>query len=103
MCLAIPGRVTEKYEKEGLAMGKVDFGGVTKEVCLAYVPEIEIGRYTIVHVGFAISEVDEKTAQETLELFQQMGVLQEELGMTEETSESKSSTDEPISSSEVQQ
>jgi hydrogenase expression/formation protein HypC len=83
MCLAVPGRVTEKYEKEGLAMGKVDFGGVTKEVCLAYVPDIEIGRYAIVHVGFAISEVDEESARETLQLFQQMGALDEELGLEE--------------------
>lgn len=83
MCLAVPGRVTEKYEKDGLVMGKVDFGGVIKEVCLAYVPDIEIGRYTIVHVGFAISEVDENTAQETLSLFRQMGVLEEELGIAD--------------------
>jgi hydrogenase expression/formation protein HypC len=103
MCLAVPGRVTQKYEKEGLAMGKVDFGGVTKEVCLAYVPEIEIGRYTIVHVGFAISEVDEKTAQETLELFQQMGVLDEELGMADAPSARESLPNEPSSSSEFQQ
>jgi hydrogenase expression/formation protein HypC len=102
MCLAVPGRVTEKYEKEGLAMGKVDFGGVTKEVCLAYVPEIEIGRYAIVHVGFAISEVDEKTAQETLDLFRQMGVLEEELGMSEKAAIEPPSADKPKSSEELQ-
>lgn len=80
MCLGIPGRVTEKYETSGMAMGKVDFGGITKEVCLAYVPEIEIGDYTIVHVGFAISRLDEESAQETLRIFQEMGRLEEELG-----------------------
>ena len=96
MCLAIPGRVTEKFEKEGLAMGKVDFGGVVKEVCLAYVPDIEIGKYTIVHVGFAISEVDEKTANETLELFQQMGILEEELGLGTETAENDLPLDESL-------
>ena len=80
MCLGIPGRVTEKYEASGIVMGKADFGGITKEVCLAYVPEIEVGDYTVVHVGFAISRLDEESAQETLRLFQEMGRLQEELG-----------------------
>jgi hydrogenase expression/formation protein HypC len=60
-------------------MGKVDFGGIRKEVCLAYVPDIQIGEYTIVHVGFAITKLDEKSAQETLALFRQMDVLGEEL------------------------
>ena len=73
-----------------MPMGKVDFGGVTKEVCLAYVPEIEIGRYTIVRVGFAISEVDEQSAHETLQLFHEMGVLDEELDPTAEISKAKS-------------
>ena len=80
----------EKYVVDGMPMGKVDFGGVTKEVCLAYVPEIEIGRYTIVHVGFAISEVDEQSAHETLQLFREMGVLEEELGPTAEITKAKS-------------
>jgi hydrogenase expression/formation protein HypC len=61
-------------------MGQVDFGGVVKSICLAYVPEIEVGQYTIVHVGFAIAVVDERSAMETLDLFRQMGVLEEELG-----------------------
>ncbi len=90
MCLAIPGRVTEKYVVDGMPMGKVDFGGVKKEVCLAYVPEIEIGSYTIVHVGFAISEVDEQSAHETLQLFREMGVLEEELDPTAEITKAKS-------------
>ncbi len=79
----------EKYVVDGMPMGKVDFGGVTKEICLAYVPDIEIGRYTIVHVGFAISEVDEESAQETLQLFREMGVLEEELGPTAEITKTK--------------
>lgn len=83
MCLGVPGKVVEKYETQGMPMGKVDFGGVTKEVCLAYVPDIEIGRYAIVHVGFAITELDEQSAQETLDLFREMGVLDEELGIAE--------------------
>ena len=60
-------------------MGRVNFGGVVKRVCLDYVPEIAVGDYAIVHVGFAISQIDEKTAQETLDIFRAMGVLEEEL------------------------
>ncbi|MBV7328537.1 HypC/HybG/HupF family hydrogenase formation chaperone [Chloroflexi bacterium TSY] len=84
MCLGVPGKIVEKYETQGMPMGKVDFGGVTKEVCLAYVPDIEISRYAIVHVGFAITELDEQSAQETLDLFREMGVLEEELGLEED-------------------
>ena len=60
-------------------MGRVNFGGVVKRVCLDCVPEVEVGDYTIVHVGFAISKIDEKTAEETLALFREMGMLDEEL------------------------
>ena len=84
MCLAIPGRV-EEITTEGLVrIGKVNFGGVVKKVCLDYVPEVEVGDYTIVHVGFAISKIDEETAQQTLEDFRAMGVLDEELASEEE-------------------
>jgi hydrogenase expression/formation protein HypC len=65
-------------------MGRVNFGGVVKKVCLDYVPEIAVGDYAIVHVGFAISRVDEATAEETLATFRAMGVLEEELGTEEE-------------------
>ena len=78
MCLAIPGRVEEIYEGFGSRMAKVDFGGIVKEVCLAYVPEITVGDYTIVHVGFAISRIDEAEARQTLDVFRQMGLLDEE-------------------------
>ena len=81
MCLAIPGKITAIADDGGvLRMGTVDFGGVTREVCLAYVPEAAIGTYVIVHVGFAISQLDETEAQETLELLRQMGDLASELG-----------------------
>lgn len=63
-------------------MAKVDFGGVTREVCLAYVPEAEVGDYVIVHAGFAISQVDESEAQETLDLLVESGLLEEELRPT---------------------
>lgn len=79
MCLGIPGRVLDIYEINGTRMGKVDFNGIEKEVCLAYLPEIAVGDYTIVHVGFAITCIDEQSAQETLALFHSMGILNEEL------------------------
>lgn len=84
MCLAIPGRVDEIFTEDDLRMGRVNFGGVIKKVCLDYVPEIEVGDYAVVHVGFAISRLDAKSAEETLELFRQMGALDEELGSEEE-------------------
>lgn len=79
MCLAIPGRVEEILLEEGVRMGRVNFGGVIKRVCLDYVPEIKVGEYTIVHVGFALERIDEENARQTLELFRQMGALDEEL------------------------
>ena len=84
MCLAIPGRLEAITEEGLIRMGRVNFGGVVKRVCLDYVPEIQVGDYAIVHVGFAISVVDEQTAQETLEAFRAMGVLDEELASEEE-------------------
>jgi hydrogenase expression/formation protein HypC len=79
MCLGIPGRVIEVFEADGTRMGRVDFGGVVKTVCLAYVPEVNIGDYTIVHVGFAITKLDEQSAQETLALLREYGAMSEEL------------------------
>jgi len=84
MCLAIPGRVEEITSDGLIRIGRVNFGGVVKRVCLDYVPEIVVGDYAIVHVGFAISKVDEATAQETLATFRAMGVLDEELASEEE-------------------
>jgi hydrogenase expression/formation protein HypC len=72
MCLGIPGEVVAKTTTNGLAMGTVDFGGIRKDVCLAYVPEVAIGDYVIVHVGFAISEVDQAEAHRTLEVLRAM-------------------------------
>jgi hydrogenase expression/formation protein HypC len=84
MCLAIPGRVEEITTDGLIRIGRVNFGGVVKRVCLDYVPEIVVGDYAIVHVGFAISRVDEATAQETLATFRAMGVLDEELATEDE-------------------
>ncbi len=80
MCLAVPGRVLEVFEENGTTMAEVDFGGVRKRVCLAYLPETEVGEYVIVHVGFAIQRLDEKSAQETLAMFESLGLLDEEFG-----------------------
>ena len=78
MCLGIPGRVTEVYPSEGLPMGTVDFGGVRREVCLAYVAdEVEAGDYVVVHVGFAISKVDEDEARRTFKLLEELSELDE--------------------------
>ncbi len=87
MCLAVPGQVLEVYEEKGTRMGKVDFGGVVKNVCLAFVPEVGVGDYTIVHVGFAISQIDEALAQETLRTFEQLGRLEDELEASREQGE----------------
>ncbi|MBC7226440.1 MAG: HypC/HybG/HupF family hydrogenase formation chaperone [Thermoflexales bacterium] len=68
MCLGVPGRIIEVQENELMRMGRVDFGGITREVCLAYVPEAQVGDWVIVHVGFAISRLEEEEAMETLQL-----------------------------------
>ena len=81
MCLAVPGKIVEIYEKNGLQMGKIDFGaGVMRETCLAYVPEAQIGDYTIIHVGFALNILSEAEAEETLSLLREMIDLEDELG-----------------------
>jgi hydrogenase expression/formation protein HypC len=81
MCLGVPGRVTAVWEQDGTRMADVDFGGVHKTVCLAYVPEVGVGDYTVVHVGFALTRLDERSALETLELFRSVGLLDAELGL----------------------
>jgi hydrogenase expression/formation protein HypC len=79
MCLGIPGKITEIYEKDSLKMAKIDFGGIAKEVCLAYTPEAEVGNYALIHVGFAISLMNEEEAQETLKLIKEMADLENEI------------------------
>jgi len=80
MCLGVPGRITEIYETNGLRMGRVDFGGAMREVCLAYVPEAEVGEYTIVHVGFGLSVLSEAEAQASLAVLREIADLEAELG-----------------------
>lgn len=78
MCLGIPGRILDTRDDQGLAMGTVDFGGVRREVCLAYVADqVTPGDYVVVHVGFAISKVDEEEAKKTFEALREMSQLEE--------------------------
>ena len=79
MCLSIPGRIAEIRQESSLLLGSVDFGGVSKEICLDYVPEAQVGQYVLVHVGFAISLLDEEEALARLEMFREMAELAEEL------------------------
>lgn len=78
MCLGIPGRIVEINDDTGLRMGTVDFGGVRRDVCLAYLDEdVQVGDYAIIHVGFAISKVDEDEAKRTFEILKEMSQLDE--------------------------
>jgi hydrogenase expression/formation protein HypC len=77
MCLGIPGRVVETYREHDVLMGKVDFSGVSKRVCLEHVPEVQPGQYVLVHVGFALSCIDEDEARRVFEFLAQMNQLDE--------------------------
>ncbi len=78
MCLGIPAKVIELYEANGMKMAKVDFGGALKEACMEYLPEVKVGDYTIIHVGFGLSILDEQEAMETMELLKQIDAMGEE-------------------------
>lgn len=88
MCLAVPGRIVEIREELGTRMAVVDFDGIRKDICLAYLPDLEVGDYTIVHVGFAIARVDEASALETLSMFRELGILEDELAADQPSVES---------------
>ena len=77
MCLGVPGKVTEIADRDGIRMGTVDFGGITREACLEYAPEIGVGSYVVIHVGFAISVVDEAEAARSYALLAEMGNLED--------------------------
>ncbi len=79
MCLGVPGKLVESYTKDDLPMGKVEFGGIRKEVCLAYTPEAQLGDYVLVHVGFAISRIDEAEAQEIFSYLEEISGIEEEI------------------------
>ncbi len=101
MCLGIPGKLVEIHEQDDLPMGRVEFGGILKDVCLAYTPEARIGDYVLVHVGFAISRMDEVEAQETFKLLEE--IAEEGSGIRDQGSDEPStkygvrSTEWPIS------
>ncbi len=78
MCLGIPGKLTEIYQRNDMPMGKVEFGGILKEVCLAYTPEAQLGQYVVVHVGFAISLIDEAEAEEIFSYIEEIEGLGKE-------------------------
>ncbi len=80
MCLAVPGQIVEETDIGGIRVGRVRFGGITRDAYLDYVPDAKAGDYVMVHVGFAISKVDEEEAARTFTLLQQIGALREELG-----------------------
>jgi hydrogenase expression/formation protein HypC len=80
VCLAVPGKVVGVEERHDTVMAEVDFGGVRKDVCLQYLPDVGVGDYVIVHVGFAIQRLDERSALETLAEFERLGLLEEEFG-----------------------
>ena len=77
MCLGVPAKVVETYREHGVLMGKVDFGGVRKSACLEHVPDVAIGDYVLVHVGFALSRLDEAEAQSVFALLEELGQLDE--------------------------
>lgn len=79
MCLALPGRILTIEDRADILMAEVDFSGARKEICLSYVPDAQVGDYVLVHVGFAIQRLDEQTALETLAMFREMGMLNDEL------------------------
>jgi len=79
MCLGVPGKVIEIYQSNNMKMGRVDFGGVVKEACLEYLPDIQVGNYAIVHVGFGISQLDEEEARQTLQMLRQLDMLADEI------------------------
>ncbi len=83
MCLAVPGKIIEIHQTPGAKMGKIDFGGVIREVCLEAVPEAVIGNYVIVHAGFALNTLSEREAEETLEALRELGDIEAELLMDE--------------------
>jgi hydrogenase expression/formation protein HypC len=78
MCLAVPGRVVSIADVDSTLMAEVDFGTIRKQVCLQYVPEVAVGEYVVVHVGFAIQQLDEQSAQDTLASFEKLGILEAE-------------------------
>lgn len=98
MCLAVPGKILTIEDRDGTLMSVVDFGGITKDVCLQYIPDAEVGQYVVVHVGFAIQRLDEESAMRTLAEFEHLGVLNEEFGDGFEQAARQAGVDNPNAS-----
>ena len=98
MCLAIPGKLLEVYQRDDLPMGKVEFGGIVKETCLVYTPEATVGDYVLVHVGFALSQLDEAEAREIFSYLEELGEAVEA-----ETQEVSDRAEDPPSGGEALQ
>ncbi|MEW2133012.1 MULTISPECIES: HypC/HybG/HupF family hydrogenase formation chaperone [unclassified Streptomyces] len=94
MCLAVPGKVVAIDDGADPRTGLIDFGGVQKQACLEYLPDVQVGEYVIVHVGFALQKLDEESARASLELFEQLGLLEEEFGDAWEQAERQGSGSE---------
>lgn len=93
MCLGIPGKILESFDANGLRMGRVEFGGIVRDACLAYTPEAMVGDYVVVHVGFAISRIDAEEAARTYKLLEEMGQLSElEVAGVDERQDSRQPT-----------
>jgi len=96
MCLGVPGKLVSICEQDGLPMGKVDFGGIRKDVCLAYTPEAQVGQYVLVHVGFALSVIDEQEAEEIFSYLRQIeAAAQSELPAEPESQSGQSLSPSP--------
>lgn len=87
MCLAIPGKIVDSEEIGGIRIGRIQFGGISRKAYLDFVPDAVPGDYVMVHVGFAISKVDEEEAERTYDLMRQMGLLEDELGSFSDAAE----------------
>lgn len=83
MCLAIPGKIIDIYEENGLRMGKLDFGGTVRKACLQYIPDAVVGQYALIHVGFALAKIDADEAARTYALLASMGDIEAELNAGE--------------------
>ncbi|MDL5206398.1 HypC/HybG/HupF family hydrogenase formation chaperone [Streptomyces sp. ALI-76-A] len=95
MCLAVPGRVVAIDDRADPLTGMIDFGGVQKRACLEYVSDVRVGEYVIVHVGFALQKLDEESARASLELFEQLGLLEEEFGDAWQQAAQQAGSDAP--------
>ena len=80
MCLGVPGKIVEIYESNSLRMAKIDFGGVTREACIQTLPDANVGDFTIIHAGFALSILSDEEARETLDALADLSLIEQELG-----------------------